>query len=115
MSFAADLGFVSRFCQRHSSTNKHFGRNNEIRTIFPDKFDANFGKVDPEDTTTYDVPYDYRSVMHYDKSSFAIDGKSATMLPVDHAYDDIIGNGETATAGDWIKINRIYQCPRYIL
>ncbi|ETN76862.1 astacin [Necator americanus] len=38
---------------------------------------SRFEKVNPDEFTTYGVPYDYKSIMHYRKGAFARSGKIA--------------------------------------
>ncbi|SPP83526.1 low choriolytic enzyme [Drosophila guanche] len=63
-------------------------------------------------TTTYDVPYDYDSVMHYAKNAFAKDPSKPTILalvdgkPVERDMGQVWGPSE----GDWTKIRLMYKC-----
>ncbi|KAK6726064.1 hypothetical protein RB195_004403 [Necator americanus] len=70
---------------------------------------SQFDKVSPLEATTYNVPYDYKSIMHYDKTSFAIEGK-ISMETRDPRYQDVIGNQMDASPNDYRKICEIYQC-----
>jgi len=56
-------------------------------------------------------PYDYRSVMHYDKTAFG-DGK-ITMMPKNRYYENIIGTGPGFSKGDIKQFNQLYKCPAY--
>ncbi|KIH55072.1 hypothetical protein ANCDUO_14777, partial [Ancylostoma duodenale] len=44
-----------------------------------------FAKVNSIDASTYEVPYDYKSIMHYAKDFFAKSG-TVTMETLDPAY-----------------------------
>ncbi|KAH8280102.1 hypothetical protein KR018_007779 [Drosophila ironensis] len=63
-------------------------------------------------TTTYDVPYDYESVMHYSKNAFAKDPSKPTIRalvdgqPVEREMGQVQGPSE----GDWTKIRIMYKC-----
>ncbi|XP_034664423.1 low choriolytic enzyme [Drosophila subobscura] len=63
-------------------------------------------------TTTYNVPYDYDSVMHYAKNAFAKDPSKPTIRalvdgkPVERDLGQVRGPSE----GDWTKIRLMYKC-----
>ncbi|CAJ0596169.1 unnamed protein product [Cylicocyclus nassatus] len=59
--------------------------------------------------STYDVPYDYRSIMHYDKHAFA-NGNRITMRTRDPRYQNVIGNVQDASPSDYLKVCRMYGC-----
>ncbi|KAK6726486.1 hypothetical protein RB195_004672 [Necator americanus] len=70
---------------------------------------SRFEKVNPDEFTTYGVPYDYKSIMHYRKGEFALRGKIA-IETLDPRYQDVIGNQNDASLSDYIKICKMYQC-----
>ncbi|EPB77897.1 astacin [Ancylostoma ceylanicum] len=72
-------------------------------------YSAQFEKVDSMDASTYGVPYDYKSIMHYAKDFFAKPG-TITMETIDPAYQDIIGTVEEPSKNDYKKICSIYNC-----
>jgi astacin len=71
-----------------------------------DQFDI----VPLSDSDVYQTAYDYRSVMHYDKSSFARSKGLLTIVPKQPGFLDIIGNVQDASEIDMTKIRRIYNC-----
>ncbi|ETN76863.1 astacin [Necator americanus] len=72
---------------------------------------SQFEKVTPDKATTYNVPYDYKSVMHYGKRSFAKPGR-ISMETLDSRYQNVIGNQKDASPSDYRKICEIYQCKK---
>ncbi|RCN46569.1 hypothetical protein ANCCAN_07429 [Ancylostoma caninum] len=68
-----------------------------------------FDKVNSIDASTYGVPYDYKSIMHYAKDFFAKPG-TITMETLDPAYQDIIGTVTEPSKNDYKKICSIYNC-----
>ncbi|CAJ0596166.1 unnamed protein product [Cylicocyclus nassatus] len=86
-----------------------------------------FKKVKPPQAYTYNVQYDYMSIMHYNKHTFAI-GKRITMRTRDPRYQNLIGKVNDASPSDYLKVCRMYGCkgceafqltrfkpPRYIM
>nr|XP_002123301.1 meprin A subunit alpha-like isoform X1 [Ciona intestinalis] len=55
------------------------------------------------------VRYDYDSVMHYGDTSFSSNGQP-TIVTLDPAFQDVIGQRRTFSEGDVTKINRMYKC-----
>ncbi|XGW21035.1 hypothetical protein V3C99_004191 [Haemonchus contortus] len=68
-----------------------------------------FEKISPHYASTYHVPYDYKSVMHYDKKAFAKPSK-ISIRTRDPKYQDLIGKLKDASPNDYLKICRIYDC-----
>jgi Astacin (Peptidase family M12A) len=75
--------------------------------IHPDLHFA-FEKVDPRWFSSFNTPYDLRSVVHYPRWAFSTNGEDA-IVPHDLSYIDVIGNGQLSD-GDVVRINRMYQC-----
>uniref|UniRef100_A0A7I4XYJ0 Peptidase M12A domain-containing protein n=1 Tax=Haemonchus contortus TaxID=6289 RepID=A0A7I4XYJ0_HAECO len=65
----------------------------------------------PSQATTYDLPYDNKSVMHYRKDEFAMPSK-ISIRTKDPNYQDVIGNVEDASPNDYLKICKIYGCKK---
>ncbi|VDM73070.1 unnamed protein product [Strongylus vulgaris] len=76
-----------------------------IDEILWDQFD----KVLPPKATTYNVPYDYKSIMHYDSKAFTKNG-DITMETLNPEFQDIIGKSKDATPSDYRKVCEIYSC-----
>ncbi|KAK6726724.1 hypothetical protein RB195_004815 [Necator americanus] len=72
---------------------------------------SQFSKVSPYQATTYGIPYDYKSIMHYGKTFFAKPG-TISMETLDPSYQDVIGNQDDASSSDYRKICEIYQCKK---
>lgn len=69
----------------------------------------NFVKVNPAYSSNFGTPYDFQSVMHYDRNAFSKNGED-TIVPRDRKYEDVIGNVERMSRGDVQRINTMYQC-----
>uniref|UniRef100_A0A7E4V078 Metalloendopeptidase n=1 Tax=Panagrellus redivivus TaxID=6233 RepID=A0A7E4V078_PANRE len=73
-------------------------------------YHSQFNKIPDNESTTYGVRYDYRSVMHYAKDAFGTNSRALTMETLDPAYQDIIGHVTDAAPSDYLKICSIYKC-----
>jgi hypothetical protein len=71
---------------------------------------SQFEKVSSTESTTYGVPYDYQSVMHYAKDAFAERPGLITMETFDTKYQNLIGHVKDASPSDYVKICSIYSC-----
>ncbi|XP_054902946.1 meprin A subunit beta-like [Poeciliopsis prolifica] len=69
----------------------------------------NFDKASSEESTTYGVPYDYMSVMHYDKYAFT-NGNGLTIITIDPKYQDVIGQRLEMSPSDALELNFRYNC-----
>ncbi|CAI5438945.1 unnamed protein product [Caenorhabditis angaria] len=70
-----------------------------------------FEKLGPEYVSTYNIPYDFTSVMHYNKYAFALPGK-ISMKTIDPKYQDVIGNSPSANENDYAKVCATYNCKK---
>lgn len=70
-----------------------------------------FEKLSSRDATTYSVPYDYNSVMHYDENAFAKPGK-ISMMTKDSKFQKVIGHPKDASSNDYKKVCAIYHCSK---
>uniref|UniRef100_A0A914I8G9 Metalloendopeptidase n=1 Tax=Globodera rostochiensis TaxID=31243 RepID=A0A914I8G9_GLORO len=92
-----------------------YDRDKHIKVHFeniPQEFHAQFRKIDEIDSTTYNVPYDFLSVMHYGKESGARQRGLTTMETLDSRYRDLIGTAKDASSSDYRKICAMYKCGR---
>ncbi|XP_045761296.1 zinc metalloproteinase nas-13-like [Maniola jurtina] len=71
----------------------------------------NFLKYPKEIVTTFGVPYDYNSIMHYGEYYFSKNGKR-TIIPLQENVT--IGQRIHLSKGDIIKLNRMYNCVWYL-
>lgn len=69
----------------------------------------NFKKYPYSAVNTYDVPYDYRSVMHYGGTAFSGNGQY-TIKTIDSAFQNVIGNRVGLSFNDIKLANLMYSC-----
>ncbi|KAM8868894.1 meprin A subunit beta-like [Spinachia spinachia] len=69
----------------------------------------NFDKVSNESSTTQGVPYDYLSVMHYNKNAFT-KGTGQTIITKDPRVQDVIGQRREVSPSDVLELNLLYGC-----
>ncbi|CAD6197191.1 unnamed protein product [Caenorhabditis auriculariae] len=68
-----------------------------------------FTKLSEGDTTTFGIPYDYTSIMHYDETAFAKKGL-ISMRTKNPLYQKRIGRVTEASENDYNKICLLYGC-----
>ncbi|KAI6226087.1 Metalloendopeptidase [Aphelenchoides besseyi] len=73
-------------------------------------FFSQFEKISRVESTVYNVEYDYKSIMHYSRDSFAAIPGDTTMETKNPNYQEIIGKTTDASPSDYIKICNIYKC-----
>ena len=71
----------------------------------------NFKKYSTTAVNTYDVPYDYSSVMHYGGKYFS-NNNGYTIKTRDSRYQNVIGNREGLSFYDVMIANRMLQCDK---
>ncbi|KAL1259430.1 hypothetical protein QQF64_010007 [Cirrhinus molitorella] len=69
----------------------------------------NFKKYYKNVTTTQDTPYDYYSVMHYDKNAFS-NGNGSTIITKHPEFQDVIGQLLDMSEYDVIELSKLYKC-----
>ena len=75
---------------------------------FHEGSEYNFEKYSHQEADLLGLPYDYKSVMHYGRTSASKNGKP-TMLAIGKK-DLELGNSKTLTPTDILQINRLYEC-----
>ncbi|KAH8388340.1 hypothetical protein KR093_004505, partial [Drosophila rubida] len=78
----------------------------------PRKYWSQFMAMSDSATTTYDVPYDFESVMHYPKNAFAKDPSKPTIraLVDGEAVERDMGQVLAPSEGDLFKVRMMYNC-----
>lgn len=66
----------------------------------------NFRKLEKTTASTFNVPYDYDSVMHYSKFAFSMNGLETITVKSGAAIGQRVGMSDS----DWTKVNNMY-CP----
>ena len=74
----------------------------------PSEHHDGFRALNPSLYSNFGTPYDLRSVMHYWRNAFGIDGRDV-IVPHDRNYLDIIGFVQFSH-GDATRLNRMYEC-----
>ena len=68
---------------------------------------GNFQKNDLDEIDFHGTEYDYKSIMHYSRKSFTIDGKTT----IEAKFDPLMQLGnDVLSPTDIVEINRLYQC-----
>ncbi|CAJ0950071.1 unnamed protein product, partial [Mesorhabditis belari] len=70
----------------------------------------NFIKIPPQFLSTYDLPYDLGSVMHYAPYEFAKTRKHFTLLPKDLRFMATLGQIDGPSFKDVLLVNKHYKC-----
>ncbi|VDD85755.1 unnamed protein product [Enterobius vermicularis] len=70
---------------------------------------GNFRAEDPTSCVTYDIPYEYGSVMHYRNHEFSVNSKP-TVVPRDPLHEHTMGSGTGPSFLDVLLINKHYNC-----
>ena len=70
---------------------------------------SQFRKVDTKGLLDLNVPYDYRSVMHYGDNFFTRNGRR-TIITKDPAFQNVIGRGRGMSYLDIKSVNLAYKC-----
>uniref|UniRef100_A0A671LZK8 Metalloendopeptidase n=1 Tax=Sinocyclocheilus anshuiensis TaxID=1608454 RepID=A0A671LZK8_9TELE len=72
-------------------------------------YESNFNKYSENLTTTQDTPYDYYSVMHYDKDALS-NGNGSTIITKRPEFQNVIGQLLDMSEYDVIELNKLYKC-----
>uniref|UniRef100_A0A182PKC2 Metalloendopeptidase n=1 Tax=Anopheles epiroticus TaxID=199890 RepID=A0A182PKC2_9DIPT len=77
--------------------------------MLPDEsLQSNFDLVDPRNTTTFNVPYDLGSIMHYRKDAFSKRPNELDTMRANVRWEGELGQGNTLTWYDALLINIMY-------
>jgi hypothetical protein len=79
----------------------------QLENVRPE-FHSAFNRVNPNNFHNFNTPYDYLSIMHYDRFSFSMNGRE-TIVPHDPRYLTLIGSNDLSE-GDAQRINNMYEC-----
>ena len=74
----------------------------------------NFLQLSSTEIDSRNEPYDYGSIMHYGKSTFAKEVSQITILPKKDPRTSLIpeiGQREQLSAGDIRQTSKMYRCP----
>uniref|UniRef100_A0AAF5D3J5 Metalloendopeptidase n=1 Tax=Strongyloides stercoralis TaxID=6248 RepID=A0AAF5D3J5_STRER len=71
---------------------------------------SNFMKISPLDTSTYNISYDYGSIMHYDVYAFSKNNRK-TMIPIILIYEKTMGQTEKMAFDD-VKLVNLHYCSK---
>lgn len=74
----------------------------------------NFNLYDETVSSFLGVPYDYGSVMHYSKTSFNKD-QDPTIVTKIPEFLDVIGQRMEFSDSDLLKLNRLYNCSKFMI
>ncbi|XP_020713717.1 dorsal-ventral patterning protein tolloid isoform X2 [Ceratitis capitata] len=106
-----ELGHVIGFWHEHTRTDRdrHIMINKE--NIMKGQ-EYNFDVLSAEDVDSLGLPYDYNSIMHYAKNTFAKNVYLETIQPIgiSKAQHIEIGQRLRLSPGDIVKANRLYKC-----
>ncbi|XP_066998547.2 low choriolytic enzyme isoform X2 [Anabrus simplex] len=84
------------------------GREKYIRINWENIIEENIKNFLKQDSDDFGLPYDYDSVMHYDRFAFSKNNKP-TIEPLVEGVE--IGQREGFSEMDIIKLNMLYDCP----
>lgn len=106
-----ELGHVIGFWHEHTriDRDRHITINKE--NIMKGQ-EYNFDVLSREDVDSLGLPYDYNSIMHYAKNTFAKNVYLETIQPIGLSKSQHmeIGQRLRLSTGDIIKANRLYKC-----
>ena len=71
----------------------------------------NFKRLSDSVTTTQDIRYDLKSIMHYDAYAFSKNGRPTIEPKNSRIKLSSIGQREDFTASDLQHVNKLYDCP----
>uniref|UniRef100_A0A7E4ZZE0 Metalloendopeptidase n=1 Tax=Panagrellus redivivus TaxID=6233 RepID=A0A7E4ZZE0_PANRE len=107
-----ELGHVVGFSHEHTRPDRD-DYVEIFRKNIQDGQDYNFDKAKPDEINTYGQTYDYQSIMHYARDTFARGAYLDTILPRKPAVGERpkIGQRTKLSDGDIRQTNKMYRCP----
>uniref|UniRef100_A0A0X3NJV3 Metalloendopeptidase n=1 Tax=Schistocephalus solidus TaxID=70667 RepID=A0A0X3NJV3_SCHSO len=105
-----ELGHVIGFWHEHTRPD----RDDHVEILLENVVegqDFNFKKMDSGEVNSLREPYDYSSVMHYAKGTFAKPNKDETIRPKACCPRPLIGQRIQLSPGDVRQTNKLYGCP----
>ncbi|KAF4114137.1 hypothetical protein G5714_004360 [Onychostoma macrolepis] len=73
------------------------------------EYESYFSKYSEIASTAQETPYDYSSVMHFDKNAFS-NGNGPTIITKSPELQDVIGQLMEMSEYDTIEFNKLYKC-----
>jgi len=96
----------------HHTQSRH-DRDEHVKIIWENiiggKQNNNFNKYKEDEVTHFGIPYDYRSVMHYEADDFTKNG-GLTIVRRDRTKPNIFGNENGVTDSDIKLVRKMYYC-----
>uniref|UniRef100_A0A1I7YWG6 Metalloendopeptidase n=1 Tax=Steinernema glaseri TaxID=37863 RepID=A0A1I7YWG6_9BILA len=71
---------------------------------------GSFAKQTTDNNYNYDIPYDFRSVMHYSPELFAINASKPVIYALNPAYQQSVGSQQLPSFVDVAMMNLHYSC-----
>ncbi|KAI7789686.1 meprin A subunit beta-like isoform X2 [Triplophysa rosa] len=72
-------------------------------------YERNFDKYSENTTSIQGTPYDYTSVMHYNKNTFS-NGNGSTIVTRRPEFENVIGQRLDMSEYDAVELNTLYKC-----
>ncbi|CAM4573910.1 unnamed protein product [Leuciscus chuanchicus] len=72
-------------------------------------YESYFNKSSENVSGTEGTPYDYHSVMHFDKNAFS-NGNGSTIITKNPEFQDVIGQLMEMSEYDALELNKLYKC-----
>lgn len=71
---------------------------------------GNFDKETETSLNTYDIPYEYGSIMHYGANAFAINQNNPVLIAKNQLFQQTMGQRILPSFFDVYQANRYYNC-----
>lgn len=107
-----ELGHVIGFWHEHTRPD----RDKYIQILtqnIQENHENNFAKMSTSQINSLGEEYDFSSIMHYSRNTFARTGDLDTIKPITHENQAVpeIGQRTHLSIGDIIQTNKLYKCP----